>query len=555
MQEHGHAAAHEGQPLKGPSAGEPSRRREVWACSLSLLGPGMLAMLADTDAGCLIVAADSGARFGYSLVLLMVLLTPILFMAQELTVRLGVHLKMGLVRCIRRHYGERWSVLVCVLLLLTGMLAEISELSGIAAVGELWDLPRWASVLLSCCLLIGLVFGLPYKHVEAIGITFGLCECVFIVTMFMSHTKPREIVGGLVHVPIADSTYAQLVTANVGAVIMAWMIYFQQGAIVARRLGAGHEEALERTDTLVGAFATQLIMIGTMVTLAAANHNGRPRAELTDVQAIVDALALTIGPTAAKVLLSLGFLGGSLCAALVVGLAVAWGVTEGFGVDDLSAEAKEYDESIKNRPTFYVCFLLVVLLGALILLAGVDVVRRHVLARESPTPRARHRAHALMCMARAGAAQRARRVDRRAADARDARLRLPARDGPRAAARGARARLAQVDGAQLLRRRDARRVGRLRVGHRGLRRQPAPPQPHGRAAARGRPSGDVGAAASRRGLRGEHAEHGRRARAARRALWSPPMTVLSAAPLAALHTLPQLRGPRARAGSRLCIAR
>ena len=56
-------------------------------------------------------------------------------------------------------------------------------------------------------------------------------------------------------------------------------------------------------------------------------------------------------------LLSLGFLGGSLCAALVVGLAVAWGVTEGFGVDDAS-EAKEHDESIKNRPTFYVCFLL-----------------------------------------------------------------------------------------------------------------------------------------------------------------------------------------------------
>ena len=180
------------QLLPGPSGGDGQRR--LFACSATLfLGPGLLVSLADTDGGCLVVAAESGARYGYSLVLLMVVLTPILFIAQELTVRLGTHTHMGHMACIRLYYGRGLAIAAVIPLLLTAIGTELSELSVLAAVGELWGLSRWASVAISVALLLGVVFAGSYRIVETVAIFFGLFELVFLVTMIASRPDPREV--------------------------------------------------------------------------------------------------------------------------------------------------------------------------------------------------------------------------------------------------------------------------------------------------------------------------------------------------------------------------
>ena len=104
----------------GASGGSPRRRLFARSCT-SLVGPGMIVSLADTDAGCLIVAADSGARWGYSLLLLQLLLIPVLFLAQELTVRLGVHTRRGHTACIKQRFGRGWAWLTCGALVLMGL--------------------------------------------------------------------------------------------------------------------------------------------------------------------------------------------------------------------------------------------------------------------------------------------------------------------------------------------------------------------------------------------------------------------------------------------------
>merc|ERR1719235_1920506 len=71
---------------------------------LRALGPGLLVCLADTDDGCLIVASQSGAKYGYSLLSLQIVLIPVLFLAQELTIRLGIYLKEGHTACVRAQF-------------------------------------------------------------------------------------------------------------------------------------------------------------------------------------------------------------------------------------------------------------------------------------------------------------------------------------------------------------------------------------------------------------------------------------------------------------------
>merc|ERR1719482_2052529 len=86
--------------------------------------------------------------------------------------------------------------------------------------------------------------------------------------MVMAQPSPTEMAKGLVTVH-ADPEYLKLMVANIGAVIMPWMIYFQQSAIVAKGLRTQSDQAHERADTMIGCLLTQGIMIGTLVTMAA----------------------------------------------------------------------------------------------------------------------------------------------------------------------------------------------------------------------------------------------------------------------------------------------
>ena len=65
---------------------------------LLISGPGLVVMLADMDASSVITVAQSGAQWGYRLLSLQLLLIPLMYMTQELTVRLGL--------CTGKGYGE-----------------------------------------------------------------------------------------------------------------------------------------------------------------------------------------------------------------------------------------------------------------------------------------------------------------------------------------------------------------------------------------------------------------------------------------------------------------
>lgn len=250
--------------------------------------------------------------------------------------------------------------------------AMMSEMSGIAAVGELWGLSRSLATLLSASTVIAVVLFCNYAQIEVIGVVFGLFELVFVLTMFLMHPSPSDVFWGSLEFH-SEPAYMKLVAANIGAVIMPWMVYFQQSAVVARGLSTSKDLTRERTQTLVGSVLTQLVMIGALVTLAAA-HSASKNKDLEDVHGIVKALSPVLGEWVSKVFVSLGFLGGSICAAFVVSLAAAWALCEAMGWDT----AGSLDEPPLKRPHFYSCFLAVIIIGIIVLLTGVNVVKLNV---------------------------------------------------------------------------------------------------------------------------------------------------------------------------------
>ncbi len=339
-----------------------------WKLALVVFGPGLVVMLADTDAGSAIVAAQSGAQWGYRLLLLQLVLIPILFMVQELTVRLGLATRKGHGELIAEHFGKGWAWLSVGTLLASCVGAMLTEFSGIAGVGLLFGVSPWVSIGLTVVFLVVVVATGSYRQVEVLAILLGLFELAFVAVALVSHPSPTAMLHGMAHMPLGDRQYLFLLASNMGAVIMPWMIFYQQSAVVDKGLDISHLTPA-RWDTAIGAFVTQSIMVAILVLAATTIGAKNPNASLDTVQQIADALIPFLGPFWGKMIFAMGILGAALVATIVVSLTAAWGLGEVAG----------YKRSLAHHPFeapwFYGIYVVSLLIGAGIVLSGVNLVK------------------------------------------------------------------------------------------------------------------------------------------------------------------------------------
>jgi len=339
-----------------------------WKLALAVLGPGLVVMLADTDAGSAIVAAQSGAQWGYRLLLLQILLIPILYIVQELTVRLGLSTRKGHGELIAEQFGKGWAWLSVTTLLVSCVGAMLTEFSGIAGVGALFGVSPWISISFTVVFLVVVAATGSYRRVELVAMIIGLFELAFVAVALVSHPSVTAMVQGMAHMPLGNRDYLYLLASNVGAVIMPWMIFYQQSAVVDKGLGVTHLKAA-RLDTAIGAVVTQVIMAAILILAATTIGAKNSNASLDSVQQIADALIPFLGSFWGKVIFALGMLGAAWVATIVVSLTAAWGLGEVTG----------YKHSLEHHPFeapwFYAIYILSLVVGAGIVLSGINLVK------------------------------------------------------------------------------------------------------------------------------------------------------------------------------------
>ena len=326
---------------------------------LAVLGPGIVVMLADTEVGSIITASQSGVAWGYRLLLLQFILIPILYVVQELTVRLGIFTGKGHGELIRDTFGKGWAWLSAAGLAVATIGALLSEFSGVAGVGELYGIPRAVTLTLSVVFLLVVAFTGSYRRVERVAIGLGLFELVFFVIAFVSRPDVDQIAAQTFQPALADPGYLYLVAANIGAVIMPWMIFYQQSAVADKRLTPA-DFKYARWDTAIGAIVTQLVMAAVLISTAATIGRHNPNASLNTVGDITAALTPYLGVAMGKLVFGAGVLGAGLVAAIVASLALAWGLGEVAG----------YRRSLEDHPLrarwFYGVYAACLILGAIL---------------------------------------------------------------------------------------------------------------------------------------------------------------------------------------------
>src|SRR5208337_1706163 len=152
-----------------------------WRRFLAVAGPGLVVMLADTDAGSVVTAAQSGAQWGYRLLALQFVLIPILYIVLELTVRLGAATGKGHARLILERYGRFWAWFSTGTLIVSCIGALLSEFSGIAGVGALIGFPAPATLTVVVAAMLVMALTRSYLSVERIAIFVGAFELVFLL--------------------------------------------------------------------------------------------------------------------------------------------------------------------------------------------------------------------------------------------------------------------------------------------------------------------------------------------------------------------------------------
>jgi Mn2+/Fe2+ NRAMP family transporter len=335
---------------------------------LMVVGPGILVMLADTDAGSIITAAQSGAQWGYKLLALQLLLIPILYVVQELTLRLGLVTGKGHGELIRDRFGRGWAWLSVSTLMVACIGAIVTQLSGMAGVAALFGVPAPLMMAVVVGLILAMVWTGSYAQVERVAIAFGLFELAFVAVAWKSGAHPRQILADLGHAPLGDPKYLYLVAANLGAVIMPWMIFYQQSAVLDKKLGPA-DLKVARIDTAVGAFVTQAIMAAVLIATGATIHRADPHASLSDVQQIAHAMVPFLGETTGRIVFAAGMTGAALVATVVVCLTAAWGVGE------VAGYKRSLEHHPREAPWFYGVFSVCLVGGGVLVSSGVDLVK------------------------------------------------------------------------------------------------------------------------------------------------------------------------------------
>ncbi|MBV8765766.1 MAG: divalent metal cation transporter [Hyphomicrobiales bacterium] len=334
---------------------------------LAVAGPGIVVMLADTDAGGVITAAQSGAEWGYRLLPLQFFLVPLLYVVQELALRLGVVSRKGQARLIRENFGSAWAVLATIVLVVASLGALLTEFSGLAGVSTLFHVPVPLTMGMVVAGLSVMAYFGSYLTVERIAIAIGAFELVFLWVALQARPDIEEMARAALDVPIAEPRYLYLVAANIGAAIMPWMIFYQQSAVVEKKLSPA-DLASARLDTALGAILTQLVTAAVLVATAATLGGQDKGASLTSVGEIAGVLTPFLGKTVGTIVFALGITGAAIVATIVVTLAAARTLSEILGFEHL------LERKPREAAWFYASYTAMLAGAAVFVTSGIDLV-------------------------------------------------------------------------------------------------------------------------------------------------------------------------------------
>ena len=327
---------------------------------LLVLGPGLIATSAGNDAGGIATYSSAGAKYGYDLIWVMVIITVSLAVVQEMCARLGAATGRGLLDLIREQFGAGWALFAVGVILIANGGVTISEFVGIGAAMELIGISKNLAIPLTAVFLWYLVVYGNYPSVEKIFLAMTIVFFAYPIAAFMGHPNWTQVAQGAFIPKLRwESDYIFIVVGLMGTTITPYMQLFQQSSLVEKGVARRHYGP-ERVDAYFGSIFSNLMSIFMIIATAATLYVAGQR-EIETAADAARALEPVVG-SAAKTLFAIGLLGASLLAGAVLPLATSYAICEAFGLP------KGVNLDFRRARVFFNLFTTLIIIGAVVAL-------------------------------------------------------------------------------------------------------------------------------------------------------------------------------------------
>ena len=238
---------------------------------LAIMGPGLIVMVGDNDAGGVATYAQAGQNYGTSLLWTLFLLIPVLIVNQEMVVRLGAVTGVGHARLIIERFGKFWGAFSVGDLFILNFLTIVTEFIGVSLAASYLGVSPYVAVPTAALLLIAITITGSFRRWERFMFVFLAASVIIVPFAVMSHpdsgtlahdTLVPGIQGGI------SSDAVLLIIAIVGTTVAPWQLFFQQSNVIDKRITPRWLH-YERADTVIGAV---VVILGAAVIMGASAH-------------------------------------------------------------------------------------------------------------------------------------------------------------------------------------------------------------------------------------------------------------------------------------------
>ncbi|MGD0197927.1 MAG: NRAMP family divalent metal transporter [Solirubrobacteraceae bacterium] len=322
---------------------------------LAIIGPGLIVMVGDNDAGGVSTYAQAGQTYGTSLLWVLLLLIPVLIVNQEMVVRLGAVTGVGHARLIAERFGRFWAWFSVIDLFVLNFLTIVTEFIGVNFALSFFGVSKEISVPIAAVLLVAITATGSFRTWERAMFVFVFANFLVIPLFFLAHPHPGPIAHDFVVPGIRggiNSNAVLLIIAIVGTTVAPWQLFFQQSNVIDKRITTRWIN-YERFDTTLGAFVVVIGAAALMAICAFALGGTRYFGHFSNAGGTASALSHTLGSVPGD-FFAIVLLNASLIGAAALTLATSYA----FG--DLTGTRGSLHRSFKDARGFYLIFSLLI---------------------------------------------------------------------------------------------------------------------------------------------------------------------------------------------------
>ena len=334
---------------------------------LAIIGPGLIVMVGDNDAGAFGTYTQAGQNYGTRMLWTLLLLVPVLYVNQEMVLRLGAVTGVGHARLILERYGRFWGAFSVIDLFVLNALTIVTEFIGISLGLSYLGLPKVPGVIVSALLVIASVSTGSFRRFERITLFLVAGSFTLIPIFVVLHPPAAQIAHDFLvpGMPAGAelSTVMLLIIAIVGTTVAPWQLFFQQSYIIDKRITPRFIR-YERVDLWIG-IAFVIVGAAAMMAFSTAAFAGTAgQGHYTDALGVADGVAAAAGHWAG-VLFAIALIDASIIGAAAVGLSTSYALGDVLGLH----------HSLHRRPgeakAFYAIFSgLLIISAAIVIIPG-----------------------------------------------------------------------------------------------------------------------------------------------------------------------------------------